>query len=1066
MRKAIVPLLLLLIAVFQTKAQSKSFDQPVQLKSCNIKITANAFIATTFIELEFYNPQQQEVEGYYSFQLDKGQVVTGFQLELNGVYREGSIEERWKANRAYSTIVGKRVDPAILQMDYQDHYSLRIYPFAARSSRKVIITISQLMEEDSLKLKYNLPLAFTNATESFNLAIKVDDASMMNPVFNCSFLQGQLFTTKDNLAYFNYSAKQITLNKPISFYLNLQKGQSFLCSSREGENTNFLYRFIPEPARYYDNRFTSITVFWDVSFSARSRNTVKELEFLERYMNEYSITEIDFILFNQTIKERIHCSTGKNEFYKVKQRLANYEYNGYTSLDNLDFAAVESGAILLFSDGASSLNNLLPKQGTVQVNCITSGNGSNIQNLQRITGETGGAVLNLNELSFNDALPRIARAENFLFKINSANTVNINESLPIRLGNPILLTGQMNGTGKMNLMFGNNLSINAVQLVDLKGVNCDSSVFQQVLMLRKYQHLSKGYSWENLIAFGIENRIVTTSTSFLVLERIEDYIKYNIAPPKELEAKCAELNYVYHSAYKYKLQEQRKITEQENLASVVYMYNRRIKWWDVNAAPIDLTSAVRASNTSIVNSNHTEEAVKSTAVAAANAQQISPEILNQGQGDLAEVVVTSAFSIRGARSISCSVSNVSNDQILNGTTNLNQALAGKVAGLQIVAQQNSLNNFWESSLRIRGASTPPAYVLDGNIVDNVSMINLNDIDNITVIKGVQAAALYGSAAANGAIVITSKRPRNTYYNNWSEFKYSSLEDVSYMEEMRDVAASAWTNVYQSLQTNHSQDVGFYFDMADFFFEKKMPKEALEILNNGIELCNGNVAGIKAAAYILDSWKEYDEAIEIYESILKQSPADIATLRDMGLSLLQKADYKRSVDVYYKIITMDNQSYNHNIFKDLALSEMNAAIALSKDSINYSYINQELIKPLPIDLRISWQSNYHALSGLQIIEPGNETCSYSNPSSKNGGLMAYYNSYYYGVGDEYCIKTAPKGKYRIKLNSYGYYYDSKQAPILMRMVAFRNFQSAKQTIEVKNYIMNNLYGVVELDPIKL
>ncbi|MBK7433696.1 MAG: hypothetical protein IPI66_07195 [Chitinophagaceae bacterium] len=43
----------------------------------------------------------------------------GFSTELNGKYREGSIDERWKAIRAYSQIVGKRIDPAILQMDYQ-----------------------------------------------------------------------------------------------------------------------------------------------------------------------------------------------------------------------------------------------------------------------------------------------------------------------------------------------------------------------------------------------------------------------------------------------------------------------------------------------------------------------------------------------------------------------------------------------------------------------------------------------------------------------------------------------------------------------------------------------------------------------------------------------------------------------------------------------------------------------------------------------------------------------------------------------------------------------------------
>ena len=120
MRKIFLSALFASLVLLQANAQQKTFDQPVQLKNCNITITANPFVATSFIELEFYNPAEQEVEGYQTFQLNRGQVVTAFQLDLNGKYREGSIEERWKATRAYSSIVGKRMDPAILSMNYNN----------------------------------------------------------------------------------------------------------------------------------------------------------------------------------------------------------------------------------------------------------------------------------------------------------------------------------------------------------------------------------------------------------------------------------------------------------------------------------------------------------------------------------------------------------------------------------------------------------------------------------------------------------------------------------------------------------------------------------------------------------------------------------------------------------------------------------------------------------------------------------------------------------------------------------------------------------------------------------
>ena len=59
------------------------------------------------------------------------------QMSLPKTEGEGSIEERWKATRAYSSIVGKRMDPAILSMNYNNEYNLHIYPIPAHGSRKV-----------------------------------------------------------------------------------------------------------------------------------------------------------------------------------------------------------------------------------------------------------------------------------------------------------------------------------------------------------------------------------------------------------------------------------------------------------------------------------------------------------------------------------------------------------------------------------------------------------------------------------------------------------------------------------------------------------------------------------------------------------------------------------------------------------------------------------------------------------------------------------------------------------------------------------------------------------------
>ena len=78
-------------------------NQTMIINNCNVNITVNCFHATTQLELEFYNHRAQEIEGYIVFNLKPHQAITGFELDLNGKYRKGTIEERWKATNAYNT---------------------------------------------------------------------------------------------------------------------------------------------------------------------------------------------------------------------------------------------------------------------------------------------------------------------------------------------------------------------------------------------------------------------------------------------------------------------------------------------------------------------------------------------------------------------------------------------------------------------------------------------------------------------------------------------------------------------------------------------------------------------------------------------------------------------------------------------------------------------------------------------------------------------------------------------------------------------------------------------------
>jgi TonB-dependent SusC/RagA subfamily outer membrane receptor len=154
------------------------------------------------------------------------------------------------------------------------------------------------------------------------------------------------------------------------------------------------------------------------------------------------------------------------------------------------------------------------------------------------------------------------------------------------------------------------------------------------------------------------------------------------------------------------------------------------------------------------------------------------------------IVVTGQATTVSRRNLANAVASVAADQITGAppAASVESLLAGKIAGAYI--EQNSGAPGGGISVRLRGASTingdsEPLYVVDGMIMSNVSIpnglyqisesqsassdkvqddpvnriadLNPNDIERIEVLKGASASALYGSRAANGVVIITTKK---------------------------------------------------------------------------------------------------------------------------------------------------------------------------------------------------------------------------------------------------------------------------------------------------------------------
>jgi len=137
--------------------------------------------------------------------------------------------------------------------------------------------------------------------------------------------------------------------------------------------------------------------------------------------------------------------------------------------------------------------------------------------------------------------------------------------------------------------------------------------------------------------------------------------------------------------------------------------------------------------------------------------------LSNRENKLEEVVVTAQGIRKKSREIGYSYAKVSSEDVNVGRSpQLAQALSGKVSGLAIYNVNNSVDP--QVKVVLRGyrsltGNNDALVVLDGMQTTQtvLSIINPNDIESVSVLKGGQAATLYGSAGINGAIVITTKR---------------------------------------------------------------------------------------------------------------------------------------------------------------------------------------------------------------------------------------------------------------------------------------------------------------------
>lgn len=261
---------------------------------------------------------------------------------------------------------------------------------------------------------------------------------------------------------------------------------------------------------------------------------------------------------------------------------------------------------------------------------------------------------------------------------------------------------------------------------------------------------------------------------------------------------------------------------------------------------------------------------------AVNTLQNLNVTLTEAVKELEEVMVNTGYQIlKRSDMVGSSATLNAKELYLNGVNTLEQSLQGKIAGL-VVTNTSGLAGT-KQTVRVRGTSTlsgsqEPIWVVDGVIQEDplpfnaqtlstngditrdnfdfirtfvgnsIRWLNPMDIEDITVLKDAAATAIYGVRAANGVIVITTKKgqvgpPVITYSTNVSTTEKVTYDKLNLMNSKERVAVSK--EIYSRGLTSNfvNSNIGYAGALNDYLYKKTISAEEFSARVNDLETAN-------------------------------------------------------------------------------------------------------------------------------------------------------------------------------------------------------------------------------------
>lgn len=539
--------ILLLFVVTAAKAQmpvlkvktTAATETSVSLQKLNIDVQIIGNIATTTMTMTFYNNSSNLLEGELTFPMPDGMSISRYALDINGAMREAVPVEKVKATEVFESIERRRVDPGLLEKVEGNNFRTRIYPLPAKGTRTIIIGYEEELKfSKESALTYNLPLDYNQSIAEFSLKTTVFE-SLIRPELVQQPDGSFNLDSKGNT--YVAEMKKINYQPQKALSINLPK-RSDMPEVQMQKATNgyyFLVNVFPKSQNRPRQWANQIGIIWDASLSGLQRDIKKELELLDLIIKEKQTLTIQLGLLNNTFKNVGTFNISDGNWTALKQKLEKVVYDGGTNFSAINTTNFAANEYLFFTEGLSTFG-----KNTVALNkpihTINTSQKADYSTLKYISLKTGGQFINLNSSSVSQAFAQLNEEQlQFLGIKNAADVRQTYPSMRVNVNGHFSIAGilsQFRTNIILQFGYGNIVTSEQTVRLDPNDQSLATIDVSRVWAQKKIAEMDIQYDLNKQDISNLSKQfgVVTRNTSLIVLENLDDYLRYDIAPPAEL----------------------------------------------------------------------------------------------------------------------------------------------------------------------------------------------------------------------------------------------------------------------------------------------------------------------------------------------------------------------------------------------------------------------------------------------------------------------------------------------------------------------------------------------------